>query len=57
VIPALVEPSVLRQVRESVNPPLAATRKLRLPEDRVEQWEAGASARTIPQLRKVADLY
>jgi Zn-dependent peptidase ImmA (M78 family)/DNA-binding transcriptional regulator YiaG len=55
---ALVEPSVLRWARESVNlSPVAAARKMQLPEDRVEQWEAGTSAPTIAQLRKAADVY
>ena len=43
-IPALVEPPVLRWARESVNlTPLAAARKMKLPDDRVEQWEAQTS--------------
>ena len=56
--PALVVPSVLRWARESVNlTPLAAARKMKLPEDRVEQWEAGAATPTIAQLRKAAEVY
>lgn len=56
--PALVEPSVLRWARVSVNlTPLAAARKMQLPEDRVEQWEAGTATPTIVQLRKAAEVY
>ncbi|MFI9811395.1 XRE family transcriptional regulator [Saccharothrix variisporea] len=56
--PALVEPSVLRWARESVNlTPVAAARKMQLPDDRVEQWETGASTPTIVQLRKAAEAY
>ena len=57
-IPALVEPPVLRWARESVNlTPLAAARKMKLPDDRVEQWEAGSATPTIAQLRKAAEVY
>jgi Zn-dependent peptidase ImmA (M78 family) len=57
-IPALVEPSVLRWARESVNlTTLAAARKMKLPDNRVEQWEAGATIPTIAQLRKAAEVY
>ena len=56
--PALVEPSVLRWARVSVNlTSLAAARKMQLPEDRVEQWEAGTATPTIVQLRKAAEVY
>ncbi|MGH3984376.1 MAG: XRE family transcriptional regulator [Pseudonocardiaceae bacterium] len=56
--PALVEPSVLRWARESVNlTALAAARKMALPDDRVEQWELGAATPTIAQLRKAAEVY
>ena len=57
-IPALVEPPVLRWARESVNlTPLAAARKMKLPDDRVEQWEAGSATPTIAQLRKATEVY
>ena len=57
-IPAAVEPSVLRWARESVNlTALAAARKLNLPENRVEQWEAGTAIPTIAQLRKATEVY
>jgi Zn-dependent peptidase ImmA (M78 family) len=57
-IPALVEPSVLRWARESIGYiPVAASRKIGVPDDRVDQWEAGAVAPTIAQLRKAAEVY
>jgi len=57
-IPALVEPSVLRWARESIDlTPVAASRKLHLPDDRVGQWESGATRPTIAQLRAAAKLY
>lgn len=57
-IPALVEPLVLRWARESVGlSPLAAARKLGVPDDRVESWEQGATQPSISQLRKAAVVY
>ncbi|WP_327217859.1 XRE family transcriptional regulator [Streptomyces cyaneofuscatus] len=57
-IPALVEPTVLRWARESIGlSPLAAARKISVPDDRVTAWEAGESHPTIAQLRRVADTY
>lgn len=57
-IPAVVEPSVLRWARESIDlTPVAAARKLNLPDDRVQAWEAGSATPTIAQLRKAAKLY
>lgn len=57
-IPALVEPSVLQWARETIDlTPTAASRKLGLPDDRVEAWEAGEAQPTIAQLRKAAKLY
>lgn len=56
--PALVAPSVLRWARESINlTPLAAARKMQLPEDRVMQWENGEATPTVVQLRKASDVY
>jgi Zn-dependent peptidase ImmA (M78 family) len=53
-----VEPSVLRWARESVNlTALAAARKMKLPDNRVQEWEAGAVTPTIAQLRKAAEIY
>ncbi len=57
-IPALVEPSVLRWARESIGlVPVAAARKIGVPDGRVAEWEAGTAAPSIAQLRKVADVY
>ncbi|AYJ05172.1 XRE family transcriptional regulator [Mycobacterium avium] len=57
-IPAPVESSVLRWARESCGlSALAAARKLGLPDDRVEAWEAGRAVPTIAQLRKAAEVY
>lgn len=53
-----VEPEVLSWARRSIGlEPLAASRKLGLPDDRVEQWESGDLRPTIAQLRKAATLY
>lgn len=57
-IPAPVETSVLRWARESCGlNALAAARKLGVPDDRVEAWEAGTTVPTIAQLRKAAEVY
>ena len=57
-IPALVEPSVLRWARETVGLiPVAASRKINVPDDRVAQWEAGEVQPTIAQLRRASDVY
>jgi Zn-dependent peptidase ImmA (M78 family) len=57
-IPALVEPAVLRWARETIDlSPIAASRKLGLPDDRVEAWECGDVQPTIAQLRKAAKVY
>jgi transcriptional regulator with XRE-family HTH domain len=57
-IPALVEPSVLRWARESIGlVPVAAARKIGVPDGRVAEWEAGTATPSIAQLRKVADVY
>ncbi|MET8438460.1 ImmA/IrrE family metallo-endopeptidase [Streptomyces sp900116325] len=57
-IPALVEPTVLRWARESIGlSPLAAARKIKVPDDRISAWEAGQSHPTISQLRRAADAY
>jgi Zn-dependent peptidase ImmA (M78 family) len=49
---------VLRWARESCGlSALAAARKLGLPEDRVQGWEAGTAVPTIAQLRKAAEVY
>lgn len=55
---ALVEPSVLRWARESIDlAPAAAARKIGVPDDRVRAWEAGEEQPTIAQLRKAAEVY
>jgi Zn-dependent peptidase ImmA (M78 family) len=57
-IPALVEPSVLRWARESIDlTPVAAARKIGVPDDRVAAWESGQAQPTIAQLRKAAEAY
>ena len=57
-IPATVEPSVLRWARESIDlTPVAASRKMDLPDDRVAAWESGDVTPTIAQLRKAAEVY
>ncbi|MTG89879.1 ImmA/IrrE family metallo-endopeptidase [Cellulosimicrobium sp. BIT-GX5] len=57
-IPALVEPSVLRWARETIDlTPVAAARKLGIPEDRVAAWESGDAQPTVAQLRNAAKLY
>ncbi len=57
-VPALVEPSVLRWARESVGlTPVAAARKIKVPDGRVEEWESGEAAPTVAQLRVAAAVY
>lgn len=57
-IPALVEPSVLRWARESVGlSPVAASRKIGVPDSRVAAWEAGEVAPTVAQLKKATAVY
>ncbi len=57
-IPALVDVSVLRWARESAGlSEIAASRKMKLPEDRVTAWESGDATPTIAQLRKAAGVY
>jgi Zn-dependent peptidase ImmA (M78 family) len=55
---ALVEPAVLRWARESIGLiPVAASRKMNLPDNRVARWEAGKEQPTIAQLRTAARVY
>jgi Zn-dependent peptidase ImmA (M78 family) len=57
-IPALVEPAVLRWARESIDlAPVAAARKIGVPDDRVAAWESGDAQPTVAQLRKAAVVY
>ena len=57
-IPAPVEPQLLRWAREMAGfTEVAASRKMNLPDDRVEAWEAGRAVPTVAQLRKAAETY
>lgn len=57
-IPALVEPELLAWARKSANlEPLAAERKIGIPEGRVAEWESGNVHPTIAQLRSAARVY
>ncbi|MGH3927769.1 MAG: helix-turn-helix domain-containing protein, partial [Pseudonocardiaceae bacterium] len=49
---------MLRWARETVGlTPVAAARKIGVPDGRVDEWEAGTTQPTIAQLRKAADAY
>lgn len=57
-IPALVEPSMLRWARETVGlSTLAAARRIKVPDDRVDAWETGTAQPTVAQLRVAAKVY
>jgi Zn-dependent peptidase ImmA (M78 family) len=57
-IPALVERALLEWARKTANlEPIAADRKIQVPEGRVLQWEEGEARPTIAQLRKAAEVY
>jgi Zn-dependent peptidase ImmA (M78 family) len=57
-IPALVEPAVLRWARETIGlEAVAASRRIGVPDDRVEQWESGSAQPTVAQLREAARVY
>lgn len=57
-ITALVEPSLLNWARQTANlEPLAAARKIGVPDGRVEEWETGETTPTIAQLREAARVY
>lgn len=57
-VAALVEPAVLRWARETAGlTPVAVSRKLGLPDDRVALWESGDARPTIAQLRKLVPIY
>jgi len=57
-ITALVEPSLLSWARKSANlEPLAAARKIGVPDGRVEEWEDGRAKPSIAQLRGAARVY
>lgn len=55
---AIVKPALLSWARESANlEPVAAARKIKVADDRVEQWESGEVAPTIAELRRAAAVY
>ena len=57
-IEALVEPEMLAWARRSANlDRVAAARKIKVPDDRVEAWESGETAPTIAQLRRASAVY
>lgn len=57
-VAALVEPAVLLWARETAGlTPVAAARKVGLPDDRVAQWESGDVRPTVAQLRKLVPIY
>jgi len=57
-ITAYVKPELLEWARKSANlTPLAAARKIDVPQDRIGAWEAGRSRPTVAQLRKAATAY
>lgn len=57
-IAALVEPAVMRWARTSIGlTPVAAARKIGVPDTRVDEWEAGSTQPTIAQVRKAATVY
>ncbi len=57
-IKALVEPSVLKWARESLNLPLTdAARKIGVKANKLSDWESGVSSPTVGQLRKAACVY
>jgi Zn-dependent peptidase ImmA (M78 family) len=57
-IKALVKPELLSWARTSANlEPVAAARKIKVPEERIAQWESGEVAPTIAELRRAASVY
>lgn len=57
-ITALVEPALLTWARRTANlEPLAAARKIDVPEGRIEEWESGMVRPTVAQLRNAARVY
>jgi Zn-dependent peptidase ImmA (M78 family) len=57
-VKALVEPELLTWARRTANlEPLAAERKINVPEGRVEEWESGERAPTIAELRRAGEVY
>ena len=57
-VKALVEPELLTWARRTANlEPLAAARKIKVPDGRVEEWESGDRAPTIAELRRAGEVY
>jgi len=57
-IVAYVKPELLLWARASANlEPVAASRKIGVPDERVEAWERGEVQPTVAQLRKAASVY
>ncbi|QGF23128.1 XRE family transcriptional regulator [Raineyella fluvialis] len=57
-ISAYVKPELLKWARTSANiQPIAAARKIGVPEDLIAAWEAGQKRPTITQLRKATTVY
>lgn len=57
-IPALVEPSLLKWARERASLSLEdAAHKIGVDLEQLEAWESGEGGLSIPQLKKLADVY
>lgn len=57
-IPAYVKPEMLEWARTSANvQAISASRKIGVPDARVEDWEAGRERPTVAQLRRAATIY
>jgi Zn-dependent peptidase ImmA (M78 family) len=57
-IDAIINPDLLVWAREESGfSPKSAAEKLGIPQDRLQGWEAGTERPSIPQLRKIAELY
>jgi transcriptional regulator with XRE-family HTH domain len=57
-IPAHVESALLRWARESVDlAPVAAARKIKVPDGRIAEWEAGDRLPTVAELKRAAKVY
>lgn len=55
---AIIKPALLSWARESANlEPIAAARKIKVPDDRIGQWESGEVAPTVVELRRAASVY
>lgn len=55
---ALVEPALLIWARATANlEPVAAARKIKVPDERIEEWESGRLAPTIAELRRASEVY